>query len=184
MLLAAAETSPVRRLVLNDIGPFVPQRALRQIQTYLDLDLVFSNIDEVVRHLRFIHAPFGPLTDEQWCHMAAHSARETGQGLRLNYDPTIREMYRQASAGDIDLWAVWDQIRCPTFLLHGSESALMSTATVAEMQRRGPKAIVATFMNVGHAPALMSCDQIFTVERWLGLSASDRAADQRARTAG
>lgn len=127
MLLATTETSPIQRLVLNDIGPFVPQRALRQIQTYLELDLVFANLDEVVQHLRFVHAPFGPLTDAQWRHLALHGIRETNEGFRLNYDPAIREMYRQASAGDIDLWELWDQIRCPTFLLHGSESELVSS---------------------------------------------------------
>lgn len=45
---------------------------------------------------------------------------------------------------------------------------------MAEMQRRGPKATVATFMNVGHAPALMSRDQIFTVEHWLDLKPPDQ----------
>ena len=170
MIVASAETPPIERLILNDIGPFVPKEALSQIQDYLGLDHVFADIDEVEDHLRFIHAPFGPLTDEQWRHLAVHSSRRTDDGLRLNYDPAIRIPFADASVADIDLWGLWDQINCPTFLLHGMESALVTEATTIEMQRRGPKATVASFRNVGHAPALMSRDQIQTIERWLALN--------------
>jgi len=184
MVLAASETPPIQRLILNDVGPFVPQRALKQLQTYLGLDHLFANLGELERHLRFIHAPFGKLTDQQWRHLAVHSARETPEGLRLHYDPAIAVMYAEAAKGDIDLWPLWDQIKVPTFLLHGSESTLVSAATVAEMRRRGPKATVATFMNIGHAPALMSRDQILTIERWLELRPPTHAAEGAARSAG
>lgn len=170
MLLAAAETSPIRRLVLNDIGPFVPQHTLQEIRAYLGLDLLFASLHAVEHHLRLIHAPFGPLTDAQWRHLAIHSMRETSEGFRLNYDPAIREPFAEASARDIDLWPMWDKIGCPTFLLHGAESALVAPATVARMEREGPKAVVATLAGIGHAPALMSADQIAMVERWLELA--------------
>ena len=169
MVLAAGEEPPLKRLILNDIGPAIPQHALGQIQTYLGLDLVFANLEELEKHLRFIHAPFGPLTDEQWHHLAVHSSRKADDGLRLNYDPAIRVPFNEAAAVDIDLWGLWDQIKCPTFLLHGMESTLVSLATASEMQQRGPNATVEHVMNVGHAPALMSHDQILTIKRWLGL---------------
>jgi pimeloyl-ACP methyl ester carboxylesterase len=170
MLLAAAETSPIRRLVLNDIGPFVPQHTLQEIRAYLGLDLLVASPHAVEHHLRLIHATFGPLTDAEWRHLAIHSMRETSEGFRLSYDPAIRVPFAEASAQDIDLWPVWDKIRCPTFLLHGSESVLLAPATVARMECEGPKAAVATFAGIGHAPALMSADQIATIERWLDLA--------------
>ena len=176
MVLAAGENTSIRRLILNDVGPFIPKQALKQIQTYLALDLVFADLDEVEKHLRFIHAPFGPLTKRQWQHLALYSVRETGDGLRLNYDPAIRKMFLEASAEDIELWDLWDNISCPTFLLRGMESVLVSAATAAEMQKRGPRATVSAVPNVGHAPALMSRDQIFTIERWLELTPAQQTA--------
>ncbi len=176
MVLAAAENAPIRRLVLNDVGPFIPEPALKQIQSYLSLDIVFADLDEAERHLRNIHAPFGPLTAAQWRHLALHSVRETGEGLRLNYDPAIRRKFVEVAAGDIDLWELWDAVSCPTFLIRGMESALVSAETAAEMGQRGPKATVTAVPDVGHAPALMSRDQISTIERWLELTPAQQTA--------
>ena len=176
MVLAAAENAPIRRLVLNDVGPFIPEPALKQIQSYLSLDIVFADLDEAERHLRNIHAPFGPLTAAQWHHLALHSVRETGEGLWLNYDPAIRRKFVEVAAGDIDLWELWDAVSCPTFLIRGMESALVSAETAAEMGQRGPKATVTAVPDVGHAPALMSRDQISTIERWLELTPAQQTA--------
>ena len=174
MFLAAQDASEgrsrrLRRLVLNDIGPFVPKSALKQLQSYLGLDLRFDSLVELEKHLRFIHAGFGPLSDAQWRHLAQHSSRETADGWRLLYDPAIRVPYMEIADEDIDMWALWDQIDCPTYVLRGGESPLLTLQTANEMRRRGPKAEVVTIAGVGHAPALMSRDQIFTIERWLGL---------------
>ena len=68
---------------------------------------------------------------------------------------------------DWDLWEVWDKIRCPTLVLRGALSDLLSADAAAEMTRRGPKAELATFQGIGHAPALMADDQLETVVRWL-----------------
>jgi pimeloyl-ACP methyl ester carboxylesterase len=169
MTLAAGENSPVSRLVLNDIGPFVDPATLEQIRSYLGLDLLFDGPAELEAHLRLIHASFGPLTDDQWRALAAHSGRATPEGLRLHYDPAIREPFLADSAGGIDLWEVWDRVRCPTLLIHGAESVLLTADTVQEMKRRRPSLEVVTLPGIGHAPALMAADQIELIERWLDI---------------
>ena len=169
MTVAAEEDSPIRTLVLNDIGPSVPKEALGYIKTYLGLDLRFETLAELEAHLRAVHAGFGPLSDAQWHHLAVHSARETPEGWRLHYDPQIRVPFAEAAGEDIDLWAEWDRIRCPTHVLRGAESPLLTPATAEAMAGRGPRATVETVPGVGHAPALMAEDQIATVARWLGL---------------
>ncbi len=169
MALAAQETSPIRRLILNDVGPYIAEAALKQIQDYLGLDLVFANLDELEQHLRLIHAGFGNLDDAEWRHLAVHSARETRDGWRLEYDPAIRVPYLDYAASDVDTWGLWDKIRCPTLGLHGEQSTLLSDQTVTEMRQRGPKPPVVSFPDVGHAPALMARDQIATILDWLGL---------------
>jgi pimeloyl-ACP methyl ester carboxylesterase len=169
MALAAGERPPMARLVINDIGPFVSHAALEQIRSYLGLDLCFKDLDEVEAHLRLIHASFGRLTDAQWHKLATDSSRVTPDGFRLHYDPAIREPFVAGGAEDIDLWQLWDKIRCPTFVLHGSESVLLTADTLAQMQRRGPPVEVVTLDGIGHAPALMVQDQIDLIAGWLDL---------------
>jgi pimeloyl-ACP methyl ester carboxylesterase len=167
MGLAAAESSPIARLVLNDIGPFVPREALLDIQTYLGLDLAFRSIEELEQHLRMVHSGFGRLADDEWRHLAEHGSRREGPDWRLHYDPAIRIPYADLTGEDIDLWPIWDKIACPTLVLRGADSRLLTETTVAEMQRRGPKVTLVTIPEAGHAPALMAPDQIAAILRWL-----------------
>ena len=170
MIVAAQDTNPIRRLLLNDVGPLVPENALRLIQQYLGLDLEFESLAKLDEHLRFIHAGFGKLTDAQWHHLATHSARQTTTGWQLHYDPQIRVPYVEMAVKDVDLWELWDRIKCPTFVLHGKDSMVLTLETADEMQHRGPKAEVVDLPGVGHAPALMAADQVRIVERWLSLT--------------
>ena len=169
MLLAAQEGSPVERLVINDIGPKVARETLGHIRSYLGLDLQFRDLGELEAHLRLIHAPFGPLSDGQWRALAEHSARRAPEGLRLHYDPAIREAFAAAADTDTDLWAVWDRIGCPVLVIRGADSALLTGDILAEMRSRKPALEVATFAGIGHAPALMDPAQIAAITGWLGL---------------
>ncbi len=162
------KSSPIRRLVLNDIGGLVPKAALAPIATYLGAPpQVFADLEAVERHLRFIHASFGPLTNAQWAHLARHSSRPVAGGYVMHYDPAIAKPFLGVAGEDIVLWPLFDAISCPTLVLRGGESVLLPYAVAEEMTRRGPKAELATFPGIGHAPALMSRDQIFVVERFL-----------------
>jgi pimeloyl-ACP methyl ester carboxylesterase len=169
MGIAAMERSPIRRLVLNDVGPFVPKAALARIGAYLGLDLAFESLAHLEAHLRLIHAPFGPLTDEQWAHLAEHSWRRRADGrIVFGYDPRIAAAFRTADpVQDLDLWALWEAIRCPTLALRGGDSDLLLAATAAEMTGRGPQATLVTIDGVGHAPALMNPQQIAIIRDWL-----------------
>ncbi len=168
MGVGASENCPIRRMVVNDIGPFLPKAALGRIATYLSLDPRFASLDELEAHLREIHAGFGPLTDAEWRHLAEHSAsrREDGR-FGLNYDQRLGQPLKSGPIEDIDLWPVWDQIGCPVLVLRGTESDLLSAETAAEMARRGPKAEIVAIDGTGHAPALMARDQIEIVRAWL-----------------
>ncbi|MDX6751850.1 alpha/beta hydrolase [Geminicoccaceae bacterium 1502E] len=167
MLVAAGQDSPVRRLVLNDIGPLIPAAATAPIRDYLGLDLVFASLAELEHHLRVIHAGFGPLHDSHWRHLALHSARRAERGWRLHYDPAIRVPFADAHEGDTDMWETWDRISASTLVLRGASSLLLPAEIAQEMTRRGPRAQLATFEETGHAPALMSEEQIRVVRGFL-----------------
>ncbi|MCP5372793.1 MAG: alpha/beta hydrolase [Hyphomicrobiales bacterium] len=169
MSLAAQPNSPIRRLVINDIGPFVPQAGLQRIGAYVGADPVFADMDALEARLRDVCAPFGPLTDAQWRHLATHGGRRDGEGrLRLHYDPAIAWPYKNgAEIQDISLWPVWDAVQCPVLVLHGRESDVLLAETAQEMTRRGPMADLVELDGIGHAPALMDPDQVRAVRDWL-----------------
>ncbi len=168
MIMAAQPDTPVARLVVNDVGAVLEPAALARIGTYVGLDPVFDRFEALEAHVRQVSATFGPLTDAQWEHLSRSVARQTQDGLlKLNYDPAIAVPFRRSTSQPADLWAQWDAIRCPTLLLRGSESDLLSRATAQAMQTRGPRPEMLEFAGVGHAPMLLSSDQIAPVVRFL-----------------
>jgi pimeloyl-ACP methyl ester carboxylesterase len=167
MMLAAQPKTPIARLVINDVGPFIPKAALARIAGYLGQNPVFPDLAEAEAYIRRVHAPFGALSDTQWRHLTEHSLRPDEGGLRLRYDPAIA----QAFAGepeDVDLWSLWDAITIPVLLLRGAQSDLLLSETAAEMTRRGPRAELVEIPGCGHAPALMDPAQIAIIADWLG----------------
>ncbi len=168
MIAAAMPGTPVRRLILNDIGPWIPKAALERIAGYVGKDPHFADIEAVERYHRDVHASFGDLSDAQWRHLALHNARPLpGGGFGLAYDPAIGDAFRANPIVDIDLWALWDSIACPVLVLRGAQSDLLTREVAQEMTRRGPKAALVEFAGCGHAPALMSPEQIGVVRDWL-----------------
>ena len=168
MIIAAQKGSPVTQLVVNDIGPVIEPVALARIAGYVGLDPVFESFAALEAHVREVSAPFGPLTDAQWAALAGSTARQTEDGRwRLKYDPGIAVPFRSSATAGGDLWPVWDAIRCPTLLLRGAESDLLSPQTAAAMHARGPAPRVIEFPNIGHAPMLLTPEQIAPVARFL-----------------
>jgi pimeloyl-ACP methyl ester carboxylesterase len=167
MMAAAQPGTPIRRLVMNDIGPLIAAEGLQRIASYVGDDPAFDDLVQLEAYLRKVSASFGPLSDAQWRHLAEHGARTRPDGrLGRAYDPAIAQAFRTVK-DDIDLWPLWDAVRCPTLVLRGAESDLLRPGDAAEMARRGPKARVVEFPGIGHAPALMAADQIAVVEDFL-----------------
>ncbi|MGQ0512109.1 MAG: alpha/beta fold hydrolase [Betaproteobacteria bacterium] len=178
MLLAAKPGSPIRRLVLNDVGPFIPWSALYRLKGYVGTRSTFRSLGQAELHLRDACAQFGPLSDEQWRHLAEHSVEPTPEGeFRLRYDPGIGRTMGGHSDPEfplgpnilagIDLWGTWRETTCPTLVLRGAESDVLSQDTVAQMRALRPGVEVLELPGVGHAPALMSYDQIAAVRGFL-----------------
>ena len=168
LMLAAQPGSPIRRLVLNDVGPFLPKAALERIGAYVGADPRFESLDALESYLRQVHAPFGPLTAAQWRRLAERSARRLPDGAwALHYDPAIGAAVRAVPPQDVDLWTLWDAVRCPVLVLRGAESDVLLGETAEEMVRRGPRVRLVEFPGTGHAPALLAPDQIGVVRDWL-----------------
>ncbi len=176
MMLAAQPGTPVRRLIVNDVGPFIPKAALERIAGYVGQDPRFPDLAAAEAYFREVHAPFGRLNDAQWQHLARHGVSEdeaadegadVGRGFRLRYDPGIARAFAESPPEDVDLWGLWERITCPVLVLRGAESDLLTAEVAQEMTRRGPATTLVEFPDCGHAPALMDEAQISVVRDWL-----------------
>jgi pimeloyl-ACP methyl ester carboxylesterase len=167
MLLAAEANTPIRRLVINDIGPFIPLIALKRIGIYVGQNPAFDSVDEVEKYMREIYASFGDLSDENWRHLVRYGTRPVPDGkLALAYDPAIAQVFF-AFDQDVDLWSIYDRIRCPVLLLLGLKSDILAISVAQEMTQRGPRAELLEFPKIGHAPALMDRTKITIIAEFL-----------------
>ncbi|EYC51278.1 alpha/beta hydrolase [Hylemonella gracilis str. Niagara R] len=169
---------PIRKLVLNDVGPVIAWAALERIGTYLGAPMRFDTVEQAAEALRLISAGFGPHTREQWLELSRPMLKpaplEAGKGMGyvLHYDPAIAAPYRQmtpesAAAGEAMLWQLYDAITADTLLLRGKESDLLSVETAQAMTQRGPRARLLEFEGVGHAPTLVADAQVRAVRAFL-----------------
>ena len=167
MIAASLPGTPIARLVVNDAGPVLEPAALARIGEYFGTDPTFATYDEFKAYIKTISAPFGVLTDAQWEHVTRTNARQRDDGRwGVGYDPAIAVPFRAQPAAS-DLWPVWDRIACPTLVLRGAQSDLLSSATARAMSARGPRPRVVEFEGVGHAPMLLVREQVDTVVDYL-----------------
>ncbi len=170
--VAALRGSPLRRLVLNDVGPSIEPQSLVRIGTYLGAPLRWRSLDEAADALWEISRSFGPHTREQWLALTRPQLAVDGEGFKPHYDPAIAVPFRAitpalAHAGEAAMWSAYDGLKLPVLLLRGTESDLLSKATAQAMTERGPKARLVEFAGVGHAPTLVQPEQRQAVREFL-----------------
>ena len=168
MMLAGQPNTPIRRLVMNDVGPFIPKAALERLAQYVGRAPAMESLDDVEQYLRVVMAPFGKLTDAQWHHMAEHSSKQSSNGnFLLHYDPAIADVFKGAPIQDINLWMFWQGVTCPVFVIRGAESDLLLAETVTQMKAGRSNVTSLEVPNTGHAPALMDDAQVSAVRNFL-----------------
>ena len=182
MLLASKPGSPVKRLVMNDVGAFLPTDALQAIARNLEAPERFDSLDAVEQHMRHTHREWGELTAEQWRHFAVHGSRRTDDGgWRLHFDPQIARVARPMPLmPGLFFWDAWYRVDCPVLLLRGALSRVFPESVAEAMLDVKPMATLVEFPECGHVPALMSSEQIAVVRNFLrGLTSQDHASRQR-----
>ena len=180
--------SPIRRLVVNDVGPTLDPVALKRIGTYVGQSGTYETLDAAADAMWALSSTFGPHSSAQWLELSRHmvapvtsrspagDAKVAGDGdtgpYLLHYDPAIalplRAMTAEAATqGEAVLWALYDAITARTLLTRGAQSDLLSRATAIAMTERGPRARLVEFEGVGHAPTFVAADQSAAVASFL-----------------
>lgn len=164
---------PIRRLVLNDVGPAITWSSVERMKTYVGQYGQYPDLDQAAAALWRLSQGFGPVSPEVWREMSGHMTRAGTDGaLTLHYDPAIAVPLRAmtpetAAAGEATLWGLYDQIQAQTLLIRGQDSDLLTPETAWAMTQRGPKARLETWPGFGHAPTLTGDDQIQVVASFL-----------------
>jgi pimeloyl-ACP methyl ester carboxylesterase len=170
--LASLPKSPIQRLVLNDVGPTIQPEAIARIGSYLGLPMRWATVQEAADYMLSISKGFGTHSREQWLRLTEPMLKPDGGGFKPHYDPNIALPFRamtpeMAAAGEAALWRSYDAVTCPTLLLRGADSDLLTRDTATAMTQRGPKAKLHEFADVGHAPMLVVPEQVNVVREFL-----------------
>lgn len=169
MGLAGLPKSPVRKLLLNDVGPRITAQALERIGAYLGLPVRFKTFEEGLAYLQTISASFGRHTPEQWRELngAILKPVQGAEGLEwgLHYDPALAVPFKETTpeavqAGEMALWHMFAAAPGPTMIVRGAQSDLLLRETVAEMVARGKQVSTVEIPDVGHAPTFIDPAQI------------------------
>jgi len=173
LALASMKESPVSRLVLNDVGPAIRYEAIERIATYLGAPLRWNTLEEAADYLWSISQGFGPHTRDEWLALTRPMLKPDGAGgFKPHYDANIALPFKaltreMVAGGEAMTWHAYDAIRCPTLVLRGADSDLLTHETAQSMTQRGPKARLREFAGVGHAPTLGTTEQVQAVREFL-----------------
>ena len=167
--------APVRRLLLNDVGPTIEWQALQRIGQYLGQPVQFASLQQAADTLAALSSTFGPHTPAQWLALSRHMVKPVPgapERLTLHYDPAIAAPFlavtpESAAQGEAQLWQLYDHITATTLLVRGAQSDLLSHETAQAMTQRGPKARLLEFAGVGHAPTFVADEQVQAVTAFL-----------------
>jgi len=184
MILAAKPNSPIRRLILNDVGPQIPIHGLRRLAKYAGKDPMYESFDEAKKQFKTNYAEFGNLSEKQWDTFTKNSIEQQAPNVFIaRVDPNIKnpksttqiisEFFHhphKALEGilyDIDLWSIWKNVQCPVLVIHGTHSDLLTPEIIRRMQRAHPQIEVYEKEDAGHAPALLDLIDHETIAQWL-----------------
>ena len=169
MMMAAQPGTPIRRLILNDVGAVVAKAGLERIAGYVGLDPVFDTLDALADSMAAGFVGSAKVPRATLMRIAEGASRRRPDGrLGLAYDARIGDALKAAAPQEVDLFPLWDRIACPTLVLRGEVSDLLTQEVAVEMTRRGPKAKLVEIPDVGHAPWLATPDEIAPVADFLG----------------
>lgn len=169
MLLAHLAGDRLTGICLNDIGPKVERAGLERIATYVGRAPTVPDRASYARRLAAASPAFTDVPPARWLAEAAHQTQITPDGLRLTYDPALRDSFLTAlNVPEVDLWPLFDACaNLPLALIRGENSDLLSLQTAKSMEKRHPGLIFSNIPGRGHAPFLDEPESLLVLRRFL-----------------
>lgn len=156
MFLAAVAHDRLLGLCLNDVGPEIHRPGLERIFDYVGRNPAVKTHADLAARLPRNMPGFANVPDSRWLEEAQKHYTQDAGGLRITYDPALREAFLAAFEGPpVDLWPLWDATAgLPVALIRGANSDLLTQACADEMRRRRPDMIFASVPDRAHIPFL------------------------------
>ena len=171
MALAAAARPRLIGLCLNDVGPVLERAGIDRIKDYVGRNPAARTLDEIASLLPVTMPGFTDVPASRWRAFAERLYAETPEGLRITYDPALRDAFLAGhDAPAPDLWPLFDACAgLPLALVRGANSDLLSKAAADEMARRRPDMIRAEVPGRAHVPFLDEPESLSAIREWLEL---------------
>lgn len=176
MILASLPQTPIKKLILNDVGAMVSHTVIERLLAYAGVQIKMPNRQQIVDLAKAIYAPFGAIDTPTWDKMLDHSLKKLEDGsYTFAYDPNITSQFShkediktyQDEEGNLTLWQYWDKITCPVYIINGTDSDLLTPSILSTMKTRGPAFDYHAVAHTGHAPWLVSDDICQVIKKWL-----------------
>lgn len=187
MFLAAMPNTPIRRLVLNDVGAQIPSQGIMRLAQYAGKDPNFSSLEEAKKYYKKQMGDIGELSEADWQRVTESSVRQnasgrfiskTDRGITMSHAKSqvawqaIMHPLKalEGSLFDMDWWRIWRKVTCPVLIIHGEKSDILTPSIIQKMRVIHPATELITIPHVGHAPALVNPEQHEMIYKWLAAS--------------
>ena len=156
LVLAATAHDRLRGLLLNDVGPEIHRPGLERIFDYVGRNPIWKTYDEAAAAMPKVSPGFHNVPEGRWHEDVRKFYTVTDAGLRINYDPELRQSFLAAFEGEPpDLWPLWSATAgLPVALIRGANSDLLSPAAAEKMRMLRPDTIFAEVPDRAHIPWL------------------------------
>ena len=187
MVLAAQVQSPIKRLILNDIGPQIPANAMRRLANYVGLEPSFNDLEEAILYYKKIFTHIGQLDEATWNRLVSHTIKKTSGGKYMaKMDQRIKMPFSKKAMlwnllrhptqllsenpFDLYLWEMWRKVNCPVLVIYGEKSDVLTPFIMEKMKHLKPETTFFEVKKTGHAPLLESDIEMEMIAKWLQMS--------------
>jgi pimeloyl-ACP methyl ester carboxylesterase len=168
MAIAARHPERITGLCLNDIGPEMEPEGRARIPAYIGVQPPERTIAERVAAMPAYNPGFANVPEARWQAEVERHFVETPQGLRIAYDPALRDAFMATIDRAPDMWHGYDALAGkPVAVIRGVNSLILSLRIVAEMARRRPDLIRAEVPDRGHMPFLDEPESLLAIRAFL-----------------
>jgi pimeloyl-ACP methyl ester carboxylesterase len=170
MAYAAQHAQRLRGLILNDIGPDFEAGSTRITGMVGSRPADFASLDEAMEYRRETSpiTAARPLEDQEETARGVLRQRPDGRWA-WKMDPAyIEQRVKRGAPARPSLWPTLETLPCPTQVVWGTDSDVLSEAQAKRMTAALPKGELVSVLGVGHAPTLVEPPVLAALDRLLG----------------
>jgi pimeloyl-ACP methyl ester carboxylesterase len=166
--LAARHPRVVSRLILNDIGPYIPKKRRKRRAQTLARHYLFRNPGDLLRRIGASQKNDGPISDDIRFNVTFHQTKwsDEEEGRVYRHDVRALQAYKQDAKESLEQWNHWQRIHCPVLVIHGMMSDALLPPTLKRMQKKRNISVMHV-PDTGHTPVLSDRNQNHFIREWL-----------------